>query len=170
MIGLTICRAVATLAIGAAAGIAPAGVAPVAAQAPQGQPQQLVYGIYDGTSTASRVFGTLTAPGQPGAGGAFAAIANEGKGTVDVQQQKSSGLAQTALLSGIIGLLGPQGAAQPGGTAAAGGTAVDSLRSSLVPGTSAVVAIVSEPAAPAVAAALQQGKPRRMMNARIATP
>jgi hypothetical protein len=141
---------------------------PAAAQARPEPGQQLVYGIFDGPATAAQVFATVTAPGQPGAaGGAFAAVANEGKGEVTVQQRKSSGLAQTALLSGLIGLLGPQGAG-PAGGAPAGGTAVDSLRSSLVPGTSAVVAIVDPAAAPAVASALQQAKPRRVMSERVA--
>lgn len=102
----------------------------------------MVYGIYDGTSTASQVFAAVTAPGQPAAEGAVAAVANEGKGTVDVQQQRATGLAQTALLSGIIGLLGPQGGATPR-SAPIGGTAVDSLRSSLVPGTLAAFRLPS---------------------------
>jgi hypothetical protein len=165
----TIRRALTTIAIGVAVGVVPSAGARLAAQAKPAQPQQLVYAIYDGPGTASQVFPTVTAPGQAGATGAFAAVANEGKGAVTVQQQKASGLAQTALLSGIIGLLGPQGAAQPGGAAPAGGTALDSLRSSLVPGTSALVAIVDEPAAPAVAATLQQAKPRQVMRARVAT-
>jgi len=169
MTTLTIRRTLAIIALGVAASSTPGAAIRLAAQAQPSQPQQLVYGIYDGTATASQLFGTVTAPGQPGAGGAFAAVANEGKGTVAVQQQKANGFAQAALLSGIIGLLGPQGGAQPGATTA-GGTAVDSLRSSLVPGTSALVAIVSAQAAPAVAAALQQGKPRQVMSTRVATP
>jgi NADPH-dependent ferric siderophore reductase len=160
-------RTLVTLAIGAAVNVASGPGARLAAQAKPGQPQQLVYAIYDGTGTANQVFPTVTAPGQPGQGGAFAAIANEGKGGVTVQQSKASGLAQTALLSGIIGLLGPQGAAQPTG-AAPTSTVVDSLRSSLVPGTSAIVAIVDEAPAPAVASLLQQAKPRQVMSARVA--
>jgi hypothetical protein len=168
MTTLTIRRTLAIIALGVAASGTPGAAIRLAAQAQPSQPQQLVYGIYDGTATASQLFGTVTAPGQPGADGAFAAVANEGKGTVAVQQQKANGFAQAALLSGIIGLLGPQGGAQPGATA--GGTAVDSLRNSLVPGTSALVAIVSAQAAPTVAAALQQGKPRQVMSTRVATP
>jgi hypothetical protein len=164
----TIRRTLAVIALAVAAGGAPGTALRLTAQAQPTQPQQLVYGIYDGTATASQLFGTVTAPGQPGADGAFAAVANEGKGNVAVHQQKTSGFAQAALLSGIIAMLGPQGGARPGTTV--GGTAVDSLRSSLVPGTSAVVAIVSAPAAPAVAAALQQGKPRQVMSTRVAMP
>jgi hypothetical protein len=166
---LTVHRTLATIALAVAAGSTPAAARRLAAQGAPSQPQQLVYGIYDGTSTASQVFGAVTAPGRPGADGAFAAVANDGKGTVTVQKQKTTELAQTALLSGIIGLLAPQGGATPG-SPPIGGTAVDSLRNSLVPGTSAIVAIVSAPAAPAVTAALQQNKPRQVMSTRVATP
>ncbi|HEU4649402.1 MAG TPA: hypothetical protein VFS33_10105 [Gemmatimonadales bacterium] len=166
---LTVRRTLAALALAVAAGSTPAAAKRLAAQGAPSQPQQLVYAIYDGTSTASRVFTAVTAPGQPAADGAVAAVANEGKGTVTVQQQKATGLAQTALLRGIIGLLGPQGGAAPG-SAPIGGTAVDSLRSSLVPGTSAIVAIVSAPAAPAVTATLRQNRPRQVMSTRVATP
>lgn len=129
---LTVRRTLATVTLALAAGSTPAAAKRLSAQEASSQPQQLVYGIYDGTSTASQVFAAVTAPGQPAAEGAVAAVANEGKGTVDVQQQRATGLAQTALLRGILGLLGPQGGATPG-SAPIGGTAVDSLRSSLVP-------------------------------------
>ncbi len=162
-------RCLLMIALGLAAGLS-SGTAPTLwAQGQPASPQQLVYAIYSDTSTAARIFPTVTAPGQPAAAsGAFAAVTNQGQGQVTIQQRKSSGLAQTALLSGIIGLLGPQGAAQRGAGAPTGGTAVDSLRSSLVPGTSAVVAIVDTAAAPAVAASLQQANPQRVMSERVA--
>jgi hypothetical protein len=154
----------------AAAGALLAGIPALAlpagaARAQTAPASELVYAVYDGADAAASVYAGIKGKPPLPAAGSYAVVANDG-GRMVVRERQASGLAQTAVLSGIIALLAP--GADP---SRAGGqpTPVDSLRAALRPGTSAILAIVDQQSAPAVAQALQETHPRQVLSQRVTT-
>ncbi|HEX5386839.1 MAG TPA: hypothetical protein VFW66_09085 [Gemmatimonadales bacterium] len=140
-------------------------------QVEQLPPQRLVYAVYDGAATATSVFGSIKAAQRAAGGlrGSYAVVRSLDTGRITVTERQAGTLGQTALLSGVVALLGPgnQPKAQKAGENAAQPAAVDSLRAALTPGTSAIVGVVNEPSAEAVAKRLREKNPRSIVNERV---
>lgn len=137
------------------------GQAPPEAPAPA---ERLVSAVYDGENTALAVYEQVK-PGLPQAPDgrwAYAVVSKDRGGQIALHAREGGDLGHSALLSGIVALLGPQAAGGP-----AGGPVVDSLRAALVPGTSAVLGIVPEGSADGVAGRLKQARARSVLSARV---
>ncbi len=162
-------RAALPLALAAALAALPARPGDARAQAPPDSAppaERLVSAVYDGENTALAVYEQVK-PGlpQPADGRwAYAVVSKDRGGQLAFHAREGGDLGHTALLSGIVALLGPQAA---GGPPNAGSPVVDSLRTALAPGTSAVLGIVPEGSADGVAATLKQARARSVLSARL---
>ncbi|HET7599423.1 MAG TPA: hypothetical protein VFK09_03990 [Gemmatimonadales bacterium] len=137
-----------------------------AAGAQAAPPRELVYAVYDGVDAATSVYAGIKGKPPLPPTGSYAVVANDGSGQVVVLERQANGFAQTAVLSGIVALLSP---GPDPNRAGAEPTPVDSLRAALSPGTSAILAIVDQQSAPAVAQTLQQTHPRQVLSQRVTT-
>jgi uncharacterized membrane protein len=121
-------------------------------------PQTLVFGVYDNETAAKDAFQAMRDSQREGVIhiDSFAVVSKDQKGRVRVQSTQRRGARAGAVIGALVGVLGGPATALVG--AGAGGAigyltgnavgipreAIDNIKSSLKPGTSAIVAVVEE--------------------------
>ena len=159
-----------------------AGGMPVAAARAQGaRSETLLYASYKGEETADKVFQTMVSA--QGATGerieAFAVVSKDLKGRVRVRDQRRRDAGVGLAVGGVIGLLGgPAGVAIGAGAGGAIGfltgnavgiplEKVQSMKTALTPGTSALVVVLDDRWVQDVERDLRQAQARQVIASQI---
>ena len=146
--------------------------------------ETLIYAVYDGQDTASRVFKSIREAQGPQTGErieSYAVVSKDANGRVTVLDQRKRDAGIGAVLGGIIGLVGgPIGVAAG---AAAGGAVgyltgdavgiprekVESMRTSLTPNSSALVVVLQDQWVQDTERSLRQLHARAVIASQIAS-
>jgi uncharacterized membrane protein len=145
-------------------------------------PQTLIYAVYGREDAAKNAFDAMKQSQREGVIhiDSFAVITKNQKGHVHVQSTQKRGAAAGAVVGAMIGVLGgPAGAAAGAGAGGALGYLtgnavgipredINAIKSSLTPGTSAVVAVVDERWVADVERSLQEAQAKQVMEHKIA--
>ena len=160
-----------------------AAAASALGQGPSTSSHTLVYAVYDGQNRASEVFKSMTAAqGQTGERIlSYAVVSRDSGGKVHVSDQRKTDAGVGAAVGAVVGLVGgPVGAAAG---AAAGGSvgyltgdavgipkaAVDSMKQSLTPNSSALVVVLQDQWVNDVERDMKQAQARQVIANQIAT-
>ena len=152
------------------------------APAQQISAQSLIYATYEGEDTAGKVFETIKA-NQKATGErilSYAVVSKDLKGKVHVRDQRKKDAKVGAILGGVIGVLGGPAGAVAG--AAAGGSLgyltgnevgisrenVETMKTSLTPGSSALAVILEDRWVQDVEKGLREAHARQVVAEKIA--
>jgi uncharacterized membrane protein len=163
-------------AIGAAL-IGLLGVARAADQAPQ----SLVFAVYDSEDGAANAYKAMKESQKEGVihVDSFAVISKDAKGKVHVHSTQKRGATAGAVIGALVGVLGGPvgvavGAGAGGGLGYLTGSAVgipkediDTIKASLEPGMSAVVAVIDERWAADLQRSMQEAQAKQVLEHRI---
>ena len=147
-------------------------------------PQSLVYGVYDGENTAKDAYNSMKQAQKQGVIhiDSFAVISKDQKGKVHVKSTQKRGARTGAIIGALVGVLGgpagmAAGAAAGGGLGYLTGNAVgiprdsiNEIKSSLEPGTSAIVAVVDEKWASDLENSLRGAEAKKTLNLKLSDP
>jgi uncharacterized membrane protein len=169
--------------VGAASAVAILGLSGLARAQTEAQ-QSLVLAVYDGEDGAGKAHQAMKEFQSEGMIriDAFAVISKDAQGEVHVQSTQKRGAKAGAVIGALVGALGgPAGAAA--GTAAGGGLGyltgdavgiprddIDTIKAALLPGTSALVAVVDERWAGALERAMKEAQAKQPLEHRMLTP
>jgi uncharacterized membrane protein len=165
-----------------------AGVAAIGsvrlARAEDAPPQSLVFAVYDGENTAKEAFAAMKSSQKQGVIhiDSYAVMSKDQKGHVHVKSTQKRHAGAGAIIGAMVGVLGgPAGVAV--GAAAGGGIGyltgdavgipkdtINQIKSSLTPGTSAIVAVVDEQWASDLKSSLQAAQAKQVLDSQIANP
>jgi uncharacterized membrane protein len=165
------------------AGVAAIGSVPLArAQGPA--PESLVYAVYDSETAAKDAYAAMKDSQRQGVIhiDSFAVISKDQKGHVHVKSTQKHGARTGAIIGALIGVLGgPAGAAA--GAAAGGGVGyltgdavgipqdkINEIKSSLTPGTSAIIAVLEERWAADLEQSLRATEAKQVLDSKLANP
>jgi uncharacterized membrane protein len=168
------------------AGIAAIGSihAAQAKEPPPPTPQSLVYAVYDGEDTAKNAYAAMKDSQKQGVIhiDSFAVISKDQKGKVHVKSTQKKGARAGAVVGALVGVLGgpvgvAAGAAAGGGIGYLTGNAagipretINDIKASLVPGTSAIVAIIDERWASDLESSMRAAEAKRVLNYQLSSP
>jgi uncharacterized membrane protein len=165
------------------AGVAVLGSLRVAtAQAPV--PQTMVYAVYDNDKAAREAFDAMRDSQRKGVIriDSFAVISKDQKGRVHVKSTQRRSARTGAIIGALVGILGgpvgmAAGAAAGGGIGFLTGNAVgisgdkiDEIKSSLTPGSSAIIAVIDERWAASLEDSLRAAKAKSVLDQKLASP
>jgi uncharacterized membrane protein len=165
-----------------------AGVAAIGsvrlARAQDSTPMSLVYAVYDGEKGANEAYAAMKDAQQKGVIriDSFAVISKDQKGRVHVKSTQKKGARTGAVIGALIGVLGgPAGAVA--GAAAGGGIGyltgnavgiprdrIEEIKSSLTPGSSAIVAVVEERWVSDLESSLRAAQAKQVLDSKLANP
>lgn len=154
------------------------------AQAPAAAPQTLVFAVYDSDKAAKEAFDAMKDSQKKGVIriDSYAVISKDQKGRVHVKSTQRRGARTGAIIGGIIGILGGPagvavGAAAGGGIGYLTGNAVgiprdkiEEIKSSLTPGSSAIVAVIDEQWAASLEDSLRAAQAKQVLDQKLASP
>jgi uncharacterized membrane protein len=147
-------------------------------------PQSLVYAVYDDEKAAQEAFSAMRNAQRQGAihVDSFAVISKDQNGRVRVSSTQRRGARTGAIVGAVVGMLGgPVGVAA--GAAAGGGlgyltgrtvgiprSTINDIKSSLTPGSSAIVAVVQQRWVADLESSLRAAKARQVLDSKLANP
>jgi uncharacterized membrane protein len=166
--------AIAALAVGAL------GVA----RAQTSVPQSLVYAVYDSPNGAADAFKAMKETQKKGVIhiDSYAVVSKDDKGKVHVHSTQKKGARAGAVVGALVGAIGgPAGAAV--GAAAGGGIGyltgnavgipkqdIDTIKTSLQPGTSALIAVTDEMWVADLEQSLREAQAKQVLDRKLAQP
>jgi uncharacterized membrane protein len=147
-------------------------------------PQTLIFALYDNENGATDALNAMKGSQKEGAIriDSFAVVSKDQKGRVHVQSTQRRGAAAGAIVGALVGVLGgpagvAAGAAAGGGVGYLTGSAVgiprediNAIKSSLQPGTSAIVAVVDERWVADVEHSLHEAQAKQVLDRKLANP
>jgi uncharacterized membrane protein len=147
-------------------------------------PQSLVYAVYDGENTAKSAYDAMKESQRQGVVhiDSFAVISKDQKGHVHVKSTQKKGARTGAVVGALVGLLGgpagvAAGAAAGGGIGYLTGNAVgiprdtiNQIKTSLVPGSSAIVAVLDERWAADLESSLRAADAKQVLDSKLSNP
>jgi uncharacterized membrane protein len=145
-------------------------------------PQTLVYAVYDNENTANDAFKAMQQSQREGAIhiDSFAVVSKDQNGRVHVQSNQKHGARAGAIVGALVGLLGgPAGVAVGAGAGGAIGYLtgeavgipqqdINSIKASLTPGTSAIIAVVDERWVADLERSLHEAQAKQVLDRRLA--
>jgi uncharacterized membrane protein len=155
-----------------------------AKEPPPASPQSLVYAVYDGENAAKDAYAAMKESQKQGVIhiDSFAVISKDQKGRVHVKSTQKKGARAGAVIGALVGVVGgpvgvAAGAAAGGGLGYLTGNAVgipretiNDIKASLVPGTSAIVAIIDERWAADLEGSMREAQAKRVLNYQLSNP
>jgi uncharacterized membrane protein len=170
--------------IAALAGVAAIGSARLALAQDNSTPLSLVYAVYDGENTAKEAYAAMKDSQKQGVIhiDSFAVISKDQKGHVHVKSTQKKGARTGAVVGALVGVLGgpagmAAGAAAGGGIGYLTGNAVgipretiNEIKSSLTPGSSAIVAVVEERWVSDLESSMRAAQAKQVLDSKLANP
>jgi uncharacterized membrane protein len=169
--------------VGVVVGVAVMGALRVAAaQGPA--PQSLVYAVYDNEASAKQAFDAMRDSEKNGVIriDSYAVVSKDEKGRVHVKSTQKRGARTGAIIGALIGVLGGPagmvaGAAAGGGVGYLTGNAVgipreriQEIKTSLTPGSSAIIAVIDERWAASLEDSLRAAQAKQVLDYKLANP
>lgn len=169
--------------VGAALAVTMMGASGLAiAQAPASQ--SLVFAVYDNETAAKEAFAAMKDAQKKGVirVDSYAVVSKDQKGHVHVTSTQKRGARAGAIVGALVGVVGgpigvAAGAAAGGGLGYLTGSAVgipreriDEIKSSLAPGSSAIVAVIDERWAAQLEDSLRAAQAKQVLDYKLANP